>query len=113
MVIFIFFDISFRSTPITDDISSPVHGHFYFDADQGGQREIFVRFLPEQSDQESEEHFAIMLEDSNPAEISQEKGFVTITVLKKVTTILLLNITFFKRLLQSYMIYLTLRNRAN
>lgn len=43
-----------------------------------------MRILPENTDQESEEKFSIVIEDPSPAEISQEKGNVTITVLKKV-----------------------------
>ena len=53
-------------------------------------REIFVRLLPSNVDQEPEEHFALLLEDADPAEISPEKGNLTITVLKKVKHITML-----------------------
>lgn len=78
----------FRSTPIEDDISTPIRGVFHFDADQGGERQIFVRILPENRDQESEEKFSIVIEDPSPAEISPDKGNITITVLKKVILLL-------------------------
>ena len=55
-----------------------------FGDNQGGRREIFVNILPASGSQEVEENFAILLEDADPAEISEDNGNVTITVLKKV-----------------------------
>jgi len=69
---------------LTNDFSSPISGVFLFDDNQGGSREIFVRVLSSSADQEAEEHFAIILENADPAEISQEKGNATIAILKKV-----------------------------
>ena len=72
---------------MASDITSPTTGVFLFGDGQGDRRELFVRILPASGDQEVEEHFAILLEDADPAEISQDKGNITITVLKKVSVL--------------------------
>ena len=77
----------FRESLLSGDIGPPTSGMFLFNDNQGGQREIFVRVLAASENQEVEEHFALILTDADPAEISQEKGNVTITVLKKVSTL--------------------------
>ncbi|XP_039258016.2 adhesion G-protein coupled receptor V1-like isoform X1 [Styela clava] len=71
------------STPISDDFASSTSGSFQFSDGEGGQKEILITILPTTESQEVEEHFAIVLEDTDPAEISETEGNITFTVSKK------------------------------
>ena len=93
-----------RSTPVGDDIAPPFEGEFFFANKEGGSKEILVRVLPASGEQESEDTFTIVLEDAEPAEVSQDNGNVTITVRKKVRLLLNSSATLFSGLERHFMV---------